>query len=624
MTRLNLTKLVICLGLAMHCGSAIAHPGGHGPSDDSSVDSKSSRTWTLAQVGAHLHGSFVSARDGKVQIRCDDGSLRSLVIDQLSELDQRWIATRQTEIQAINTRPQATLVALQKQTKSAPAAAAVPGDAPAIVQHFKPYQDTLKLRWDRDFFYVESNGMPDHPMMIGITAWQQQVPLPQPYTGTNAWRIPLHPVPAKQPLSAKTGFFRGAIALAVNGVPIFNPIKNDGRTDTLLAGELDEYGGHCGRADDYHYHIAPVHLEKVIGKGQPLAYALDGYPIYGYEESDGDKVVGLDWLNGHKDAAGNYHYHATKKYPYLNGGFYGEVVEREGQVDPQPRAGGVRPALTPLRSAKITDFKSTTEDSYRLTYLINGKPGTVSYMLADDGSAKFVFVDPSGKTTTETYSPRRRGPGGNDRPPPPRPGDNPPPRDGQRPPPPPRGQPRPPRNEEQSSNAPRREDLPTPHAALPQLAVTSSSVNDKGFISIDCTCDGASKSPAVQWQDAPQGTKCFAVSVWHIAPDQEKSYWVVYNIPANVSELKENMKDVGKVGINDKRRAEYDPMCSKGPGVKKYHITVFALSAEPILAPDKATRANLLAAIKDITLSRRDVGLSIRAQAVGPSRFFLG
>ncbi|MFN9041049.1 MAG: YHYH protein [Planctomyces sp.] len=112
--------------------------------------------------------------------------------------------------------------------------------------------------------------------MVGITAWQQQVPLPQKYNGENAWRIPLNPVPAKAPMSAKTNFFRGAIAIAVNGVPIFNPIKNDGKTDTLLAGELDNFGGHCGRADDYHYHIAPVHLEKQTGSGTPVGWALDG------------------------------------------------------------------------------------------------------------------------------------------------------------------------------------------------------------------------------------------------------------------------------------------------------------------------------------------------------------
>ncbi len=76
--------------------------------------------------------------------------------------------------------------------------------------------------------------MPDHRMMVGITAWQQQVPIHQPYFGENAWRIPLVPVVAKNPLSAKTHFFRGAIALAANGVPIFNPIKNDGEPIPFL------------------------------------------------------------------------------------------------------------------------------------------------------------------------------------------------------------------------------------------------------------------------------------------------------------------------------------------------------------------------------------------------------
>jgi hypothetical protein len=68
------------------------------------------------------------------------------------------------------------------------------------------------------------------------------VPLPQPYQGENAWRIPVNPVPAKEPASAKDRFLRGNIALAVNGVPIFNPFNNRGE-DAYLIGELDEYGG---------------------------------------------------------------------------------------------------------------------------------------------------------------------------------------------------------------------------------------------------------------------------------------------------------------------------------------------------------------------------------------------
>ena len=140
-------------------------------------------------------------------------------------------------------------------------------------------------------------------------------------------------------------------------------------------------------------------------------------------------------------------------------------------------------------------------------------------------------------------------------------------------------------------------------AKLARLKVVSSSVDANGLMSADCTCDGKRESPAVAWKDAPEGTKSFAISLWHTAPDQEKSYWVVYNIPAATTGLAQKSLGAGTLGVNDRRRAEYDPMCSKGPGIKKYHITVYALSAKLDLAPEKASRAELLAAIREITLA---------------------
>src|ERR1035438_5004184 len=130
---------------------------------------------------------------------------------------------------------------------------------------------SILVKWhqDENFYYLESTGMPTHKMMVGITAWQQQVPLPQDFTGDNAFKIPRHPVFADKPVSAKTALFSGAIAVAVNGIPIFNPIKNDGRTDTYLAGELDVFGGHCGRADDYHYTSRPFTWLTPWGKRIP-------------------------------------------------------------------------------------------------------------------------------------------------------------------------------------------------------------------------------------------------------------------------------------------------------------------------------------------------------------------
>ena len=82
-----------------------------------------------------------------------------------------------------------------------------------------------------------------------------------------------------------------------------------------------------------------------------------------------------------------------------------------------------------------------------------------------------------------------------------------------------------------------------------------------------------------------------------------KSYWVVYDIPANVTQLANNARSIGTLGLNGKRRAEYDPMCSMGSGLKEYHITVYALSARPQLRPEAATREGLLEAIAKIALA---------------------
>ncbi|QDV24656.1 YHYH protein [Aureliella helgolandensis] len=414
------------LGVAFAIAVSLAAPNilwAHdGPHHGDPEQSTGSRTWTLGDAGAHLHGTFVAASGENIQIRLDGRRLVTLKLERLIASDREWIANRLEAIENLNQQRPVRFVVQQPLNSDKIQAQDKAKPMPSIHEHFLPFSESLKLRWDDEYFYVGSNGIPAHPMMIGIRSWQQQVPIPQKYFGENAWRIPLHPVPAKRPMSTKGNFLRGAIALAVNGVPIFNPLNNRG-DDALLFGELDEYGGHCGRADDYHYHIAPVHLETTTGKGQPIAYALDGYPIFGYQDAQATDFAPLDALGGHKDGDGNYHFHATRTYPYLNGGFFGEVVERGGQVDPQPRAEPIRPDLRPLRDAKITEFTQPKPGSYRLVYDVNGKQGSVSYTLADNGSASFVFVDPNGRTKSETYTPRQERPrrgGGPPPPPPPR------------------------------------------------------------------------------------------------------------------------------------------------------------------------------------------------------------
>lgn len=393
-----------CTTLALMCAvGSVAHETGH-PHEDMSHYSETTRIWKNKE-GKPLHeGTFVATREDIVIIQNPSGDFLSIELDSLSASGREWVDSRVNQIRRLNKLTQRTILAGLAAETSADASPYLS----LMERSYGAFRPKVSTRSDSEFFYVESNSIPAHQMMVGITAWQQQVPIPQPYSGANAWQIPLQPRMATEPMSAKEHFFRGAIALAVNGIPIFNPIKNDGRTDTLLAGELDKWGGHCGRADDYHYHIAPTHLQAQVGPGNPVAFALDGYPVFGFTEPNGSPVGELDWMGGHTDKNGHYHYHATKTYPYLIGGFRGEVREVGGQVDPQPRAQGVRPYTRPLRGAKITDFTGDIASGYHLKYSQNGRDGFVNYKILDNDNVAFKFTDTSGRVTTETFEPRQR------------------------------------------------------------------------------------------------------------------------------------------------------------------------------------------------------------------------
>ena len=275
------------------------------------------------------------------------------------------------------------------------------GASPSLLAAFNQFSSRVRTRQDARYLYVESDGLADGPLMVGIRSWQQQVPLPAAYTGSNAWSVPVAPQRALTPVSAKTALYSGAIALAVNGVPIFNALNNRG-DDAYLAGELDAFGGHAGRADDYHYHTAPLFLSSTVGATSPIGVGLDGYLLYGDAEPDGAGMRPLDTLNGHDESSGGYHYHGTRTYPYINGGMRGAVTVVNDRIEPQPSLQPVRPAQTPLNGAVITAFAQTASTAWSLQYEIAGRPARVDYRVSG-GVVTYTFTDTTGAVRTETY-----------------------------------------------------------------------------------------------------------------------------------------------------------------------------------------------------------------------------
>ncbi len=153
---------------------------------------------------------------------------------------------------------------------------------------------------------------------------------------------------------------------------------------------------------------------------------------------------------------------------------------------------------------------------------------------------------------------------------------------------------------------------PVSASASGGFTLTSPAVAEGGRLPIEYTCDGGGSTLALDWSGAPAETQSFAVIMHHEAQDGIHWYWVLYDIPADVTSLPTDVSGVGVLGNNiNNGLAEYSPPCSKGPGDKTYTYTVYALSAEPQidLPAEQVTRDVLLAAIQDITLGSADLNV---------------
>jgi Raf kinase inhibitor-like YbhB/YbcL family protein len=113
-------------------------------------------------------------------------------------------------------------------------------------------------------------------------------------------------------------------------------------------------------------------------------------------------------------------------------------------------------------------------------------------------------------------------------------------------------------------------------------------------------CTGQNISPALQWANAPAGTKSFAVTMYD--PDAPTGsgwwHWVMYNIPASTTSLAagagngRNSPSGSTQGMTDFGTKGYGGPCPPvGNKPHHYHITVFALKVDKLDVPGNATSA---------------------------------
>lgn len=459
MTRLLSTLFLLCIFHGLH-----AHTGGHGHQHTQA----NSHVWHLKDHG-EVTGAFLMAKDDRVFIQTAAGVVH-YPLEQLAKSDQTWVAHKTHKTNQLN-RPLAeaqallphdktmtrltwmafvvwiialllifwlkrprrhwaytgmtvTLIVLfgtleackkDKDKEDEEEPTSFLNDPTYMETAFNKYPSSITgTHSDDDYFYVETQSLPDHQMMVGITAWIAQVPVVHYVEGDNAWAIPLSPSYSDEDISIEDNLRRGPIAVAANGIPIFNPVNASGLISYEI-GELDEFGGHSGRGDDYHYHIAPMHLESTSGN-YPIAYALDGFAVYGSMEPDGTDMQPLDDYHGHV-YDGEYHYHGTSDYPYLLSKMRGKVTlsgtAPETQIEPQPmntppRNGDPRPIPNYDGNNPgdfvITDMQANGNGmGYTLTYSHMGQNGSVEYHWDENDFFTYVFTDIDGTSETQTF-----------------------------------------------------------------------------------------------------------------------------------------------------------------------------------------------------------------------------
>ncbi len=153
------------------------------------------------------------------------------------------------------------------------------------------------------------------------------------------------------------------------------------------------------------------------------------------------------------------------------------------------------------------------------------------------------------------------------------------------------------------------------------IEVTSQTLDDKGYLNQDNTCEGVDTSPQLSWSAPPDGTK--SVVIVAEDPQHEKTedawtHWIVYGIDPAITSIEAGVADEatlpvsGVHGANDWKAHRYNGPCptptivyaNSGakffpPDVAKprpYNFNVYAIDIDAGLEPG-ADRNTVLRAI---------------------------
>jgi len=150
----------------------------------------------------------------------------------------------------------------------------------------------------------------------------------------------------------------------------------------------------------------------------------------------------------------------------------------------------------------------------------------------------------------------------------------------------------------------RQSSVESVNQAIPtsNMKIESSAFQNNGKIPVKYTCDGEDINPPLAISGVPSNTKSMALIVDDPdAPSGDFVHWVVFNIPPDITEIKEGTLPMGAVeGTNGSGRADWTSPCPPS-GTHRYFFKLYAL--DTILSLGQSThKANLIKAMQDHVL----------------------
>lgn len=149
------------------------------------------------------------------------------------------------------------------------------------------------------------------------------------------------------------------------------------------------------------------------------------------------------------------------------------------------------------------------------------------------------------------------------------------------------------------------------------LTILSPAFEAGGAMPARFTCDGADISPPLAWSGVPQGTRSFALIVDDpdapdpAAPKRVWVHWVLYNVPAAVTQLAEGSSRVhlphgAREGVHDGGGGGYSGPCPP-IGRHRYFHKLYALDAELPDLGRRATKSDLERAMTGHVVAQAEI-----------------